>query len=76
MPSHRKPNTPVLYDGRWAYAPIGATGARELYDLEIDPYAEHNVSVDHPTLVDDLHQRLLAWLEDIGAPPEAIAMFV
>lgn len=70
-----KTNAPVLYTERWAYAPIGADGPRELYDLETDPYAESNVVSDHPEVVKDLHNRLLGWLREVDAPEETLAVF-
>jgi len=69
----RKWVTPVVYTTQWAYAPIGMEGARELFDLDADPYAENNIAPDHPDLVQELHQKLLDWLREIDAPPEAIA---
>ena len=67
-------STPVLYTERWAYAPIGMDGQRELFDLEADPYAEQDVSEGHEPLVRELHDRLVAWLRDIGAPAETIGL--
>ena len=67
--------TPVLYTDKWAYAPIGADGGCELYDLIGDPNTERNVAAEHPALVRDLHERLIAWLHEIDAPQEAIAPF-
>jgi len=67
--------TPVLYTEKWAYAPIGAHGASELYDLETDPYAETDIASDHPDVVRGLHAKLLAWLREMEAPGEAIAAF-
>jgi arylsulfatase A-like enzyme len=67
--------TPVLYTKRWAYAPIGPGGERELFDLKADPYAETDVASAHPAVVADLHEKLLAWLRSVDAPPEALAVF-
>lgn len=67
--------TPVIYTEKWAYTPIGAEGTRELYDLEADPYAETNVIAEHPDVADDLHEKLVAWLEEIQAPEEVVAFF-
>jgi len=67
------PVTPTLYTERWAYAPIGAQGNPELYDLRTDPYAEQDVASAHPEAVRALHARLIAWLRDLGAPEEAIS---
>ena len=70
----RKWTTPVLYTEKWAYAPIGMEGERELYDLDADPYAESNVAADHPEVVSELHGRLVEWLKEMGAPEEALAI--
>ncbi|MHB9033122.1 MAG: sulfatase, partial [Anaerolineae bacterium] len=40
--------TPVLYTERWAYAPIGPEGERQLFALETDPNAEVNIAQDNP----------------------------
>jgi arylsulfatase A-like enzyme len=68
-------STPVLYTDSWAYAPVGPYGARELFDLEADPYGEANVAEVHPDIVADLHAKLVDWLTEIGAPDEAIEPF-
>lgn len=65
-------STPVIYTQKWAYAPIGPHGERELFDLEADPYGETNVATDHPDVVAALHAQLIAWLEEIGAPESAL----
>jgi arylsulfatase A-like enzyme len=65
-------STPVLYTQKWAYAPIGPSGEQELFDLEEDPYGETNIADDHPDIVTALHQKLVGWLEEIGAPDAAI----
>ena len=67
--------TPVLRTEKWAYAPIGVKGERELYDMGRDPLCETNVAADHPEVADDLHGRFLAWLADLEAPGEAIDTF-
>lgn len=67
--------TPVLYTEHWAYAPIGADGKPELYDLETDAYAESNRAFDHPEVVTELHGRLLDRLKELDAPQEARAVF-
>ena len=71
----RGPTTPVVYTESWAYAPHGARRTPELFDLRRDPYAEKNVAKAHPRVVTRLHAALLAWLREVGAPPEAIAVF-
>jgi len=65
--------TPVLYTEKWAYAPIGPEGERQLFDLENDPYAETNIAADHPAVVRALHERFVAWMHEVGAPAEAMS---
>ncbi len=67
--------TPVLYTETWAYAPIGLQGERELFDLTTDPYGETNIAADHPEVVQELHSKLLQWLQDMNAPANAIEVF-
>ena len=67
--------TPMLYTEKWAYAPIGAAGPPELYDLDADPYAEANLIGDHPDAFRQLHKRFIAWLREMRAPLDAIAVF-
>ena len=66
--------TPMVYTEKWAYAPYGTEGDRELYDLEADPGADANVADAHPAVVADLHQRAVQWLRDIEAPAEAVSL--
>ena len=49
--------TPVLYTERWAYAPVGSYGGRQLFDLSVDPLAETNLVEEHRDVADDLHPR-------------------
>ena len=71
----RGPVTPVVYTDRWAYAPCGMRLKPELFDLRNDPYAETNIITRHPRVAGRLHKALLAWLRDVGAPDEAVAVF-
>ena len=72
---HNGSPTPVVYTDTWAYAPIGAMGERELYDLTKDPNAETDVAGNHPDVCDDLHAKLVDWLREMDAPEEAVAVF-
>ena len=67
--------TPVVYTKQWAYVPIGAEAAPELYDLTADPYAETDVAADNAAVCKDLHARLIGFLSDLDAPPEAASVF-
>ena len=63
----RKAVTPFLVSERWGYAPVGAWGRPELYDLQTDPLAEANLAADHRPLVSELHALFLAHLATHGA---------
>ncbi|HUT23279.1 MAG TPA: sulfatase [Sumerlaeia bacterium] len=65
--------TPVLYTHRWAYVPFGPKGKPELYDLRSDPLAAGNVIRAHSRVAARLHQDLIGWLNEMDAPPEAVA---
>jgi arylsulfatase A-like enzyme len=70
----RTATIPMLYTPRWAYAPCGPYGGRELFDLEADPGAETNLAGDHPQVAENLHAQFVQWLQDLGAP-EAASVF-
>ena len=67
--------TPAVYTERWCYVPVGAEHARELYDIETDPYGEKDVSKEHADVVEDLHAKFVGWLKEMEAPAEAVAPF-
>ena len=70
-----KAQTPVVYTQRWAYVPVGPGGGRELYDIAEDPLAARDVAEANASVCDELHAKLLKWLEDVDAPEEAAAPF-
>lgn len=57
-------STPFVTTERWGYAPVGAYGSPELYDLLADPLAEVNIAADHPQVCAELHALLL---DDLAA---------
>ncbi len=65
---------PVVYTKKWAYVPIGPDAKPELFDLKEDPYAEDNVYAQHRDVAEDIHQRMLGWLQDVDAPSETIEL--
>ena len=69
----RESTTPVLYAGQWAYVPVGADGERELYDLDLDPYAEDDIAAANGDTVQRLHAELIAELQKLDAPASLIA---
>lgn len=68
----RKASTPFVVTKRWGYAPVGAKGNPELYDLAIDPLAKHDVSADNEDVVRELHELFLAHLREYNAPDAAV----
>jgi arylsulfatase A-like enzyme len=67
--------TPIAYTHRWAYAPFGPQGTAELFDLEQDPGATTNVIADHPNTARNMHEQLIVWLKEIGAPQDALDVY-
>ena len=64
----RKATTPFVVTDKWGYAPVGAYGRPELYDLTADPAAEQDVAADHARVVADLHDLFMQYLADYRAP--------
>jgi len=71
----RKAVTPFVATKEWGYAPVGAHGGRELYDLTRDPLAQTNVAADHPEALADMHERFLAHLQQHDAPDATLALW-
>jgi arylsulfatase A-like enzyme len=71
----RKACTPFVLTDTWGYAPVGAQGQQELYDLTADPLAETDVAADHPDVVAELHERFLAHLREHDAPEPTLALW-
>ena len=59
----RRATTPFLVTDRWGYAPVGAYGKHELYDLSIDSLAANDLADDNQATVKELHSllRLTFW---------------
>ncbi len=60
----RGATTPFLVTDRWGYAPVGAYGRPELYDLSVDPLAARDIAADEQQTVDDLHALFTSHLSD------------
>ena len=71
----RRCTTPFIVTDRWGYAPVGAGGYAELYDLVADPLAEEDVASSHAGVVTELHQLLRSHLEEHRASPEFLALW-
>lgn len=67
--------TPFVVTDRWGYAPIGAEGREELYDLPQDPLAEHDVAPSHPDLLREMRELLRKHLIETGASDETVKMW-
>ena len=66
---------PFLVTDRWGYAPVGAYGQPELYDLTADPTAANDIAADHSGVVNDLHNLFMAHLSDHQAPEAFAALW-
>jgi len=71
----RRASTPFLVTDRWGYAPAGAWGTPELYDLADDPLATTDVSAENRELVADLHQLFLSHLTAHKAPDDLVSLW-
>ena len=71
----RKATTPFVVTGRWGYAPAGAWGRPELYDLSVDPLAQSDVAADHAPVMRDLHTAFLDHLAAHGASEAFLALW-
>jgi len=71
----RRCSTPFLVTDRWGYAPVGALGRPELYDLAADPLAATDVARENASVVAELHGLLLQHLYDHGAPDPLLKLW-
>ena len=60
----KKCSTPFLVAGKWGYAPVGAYGKQELYDLTNDPLAAQDVAEGNEAVIAELHARFIQHLRD------------
>lgn len=71
----RKAPTPFVTTKRWGYAPVGAYGRPELYDLPADPLAANDVAADHADVCRELHALLLDHLAAHGASDDCLELW-
>ncbi len=71
----RKASTPFLVTAHWGYAPVGALGRPELYDLTVDPLAMKDIAADNSEMVKTLHELFMAYLSDHRASEEFLSLW-
>ena len=61
--------TPVgsVRAGDWKLIEFFEDGREELYNLKDDIGESHNLAADNPKMVRELHEKILAWREKVGA---------
>ncbi len=70
-----KSSTPFVVTEKWGYAPIGAQGRPELYDLSHDPLATRDVSAANADIVREMGGLLAGHLRDAGAGDETLKLW-
>jgi len=58
----------VIRDGDWKLMEFFEDGRLELYNLSNDVGEDHNLAEVDPKRTRELHEKLVAWREEIGAP--------
>ena len=64
--------TPFVVGEKWGFAPVGAEGSAELYDLEIDPLATTNLASSHGSEVKAMSKSFSELMRTHGASEELI----
>ncbi len=67
-----KASTPFIITEQWGYAPVGAKGEPELYNIKLDPLAENNIACDNEDIVQEMHKLFIDYLHEHNAPSECI----
>jgi len=67
--------TPFLITERWGYAPVGAEGEPELYDVTTDPLATKDVTADNADVVAELQELFLEHLREHDASEPFLALW-
>ena len=67
-----KATTPFLITSKWGYAPVGANGKPELYDIINDPLAAVDIASDNESIVKEAHEIFINHLKENNAPDEAL----
>ena len=74
-PVPAKAVTPFVVSSSWGYAPVGARGRPELYNLAADPLATRDLADENgnENVIREIHEQFLAYLRQHDAPAEAMA---
>ncbi len=67
--------TPFLVTDQWGYAPVGAKGKPELYDLSNDRLAQRDIAAEHVDVIQDLHGLFLTHLAENHASEAVLALW-
>ena len=71
----RKAVTPFVVNREWGYAPVGAHGDAELFELKSDPLAERDVIAHYPAEAQQLHTQFLDYLREHEAPADVLELW-
>ena len=65
--------TPFVVSGKWGYAPVGAEGKPELYDLSQDLNAEEELLASQPNVATEIQSAFDEYMRSIGADDALVA---
>ena len=65
----------TVTDEKWSYICSPDTWVSHLYNLEDDPDQLNNLIDTHSEVAERMHTALIAFLEEMGSPPERISKF-
>jgi hypothetical protein len=71
----RRSTTPFLVTDRWGYAPVGAYGKPELYELGVDPLATNDIADQNELIVNELHSLFISHLTHYQASEEFLSFW-
>lgn len=64
----------AVNDGEWTLQHAGGAARPELYHTAEDPAQQNDVSADHMSEAERLHQSYIAYLEELGVPEEQLEL--
>ena len=71
----RKAVTPLLVTDHWGYAPIGANGKPELFDLAEDFLGQNDISEGNVAIMKELHELFNKYLRAHGASDTVLSLW-